>query len=491
VTRRWRLALAGVILVALSGRSSGSVPPPVRAQGMTPANCATLQSVQGPAGAAGIDPALNRALGPLTGFLEEQRSQLGLPGMSVAVVLDQQVIYARGFGCADLALQTPAAPGTAYLMGSVTKMLTATMLMQLRDAGKLQLDDPVDKYVPGLHYLSPSGATVSPTFRELVSHTSGLPDYIPNDPALLPSTNDDLLKELPSVVAVSEPGTQALYSDLGFDVLGYALSTIAGEPYESYVNNHILRPLEMADSGFVPNDQKTAALVQALTALPATEAAQLAMNPKLKPSDIAQLVSLYPPDEAAQILAALPSGEASQVAALVPSQPPVTVGHDPLLDDLATAYTTLNPAGTSGTPASPGFFTGASAPTGGMISTVLDLAKFLMLQFRDGSAGGDQVLSGSSLAEMQQPIAALDSTVSFGMGWEIFPASSATNGLTLIGKNGAAQGYQAQIQFVSGTKLGIAIAANLADTADPNSFLKVDGLASQVLLRLAPATSQR
>jgi CubicO group peptidase (beta-lactamase class C family) len=131
-------------------------------------------------------------------------------------------------------------------MASNTKSFTAVMLMQLRDAGRLQLDDPVNRYVPAVVYQAPDGRLVSPTFRQLAAHISGLP----RDMRPAPASVEQLFQRLPQVVAESDPGTEYLYSNLGYAVLGQALAVIAGQPYAQYVTEHILRPLGMSSSGF-------------------------------------------------------------------------------------------------------------------------------------------------------------------------------------------------------------------------------------------------
>src|SRR5438105_812907 len=96
------------------------------------------------------------------------------PGLSYAVVRGTEMVRARGFGFADLANETPAGPDTVYAVGSVTKVFTATAMMQLRDAGKLRLDDPVQKYVPDVRVPRKHAGAPEITFRHLATHTSGL-----------------------------------------------------------------------------------------------------------------------------------------------------------------------------------------------------------------------------------------------------------------------------------------------------------------------------
>jgi CubicO group peptidase (beta-lactamase class C family) len=202
-------------------------------------------------GSASLPPALQTdavraALDGIAATVEAARTRGNVPAVSVAVVYGQQVIYAAGFGCADVAAGAPATADTIYRIGSVTKLFTDTMLMQLRDAGLLNLDDPVDRYVPAVTYKLANGDTVSPTFRQLASHTAGLPRML-NPP---PATVAELFERLHHTVAQSAPGTRFSYSNLGVAVLGQALAIIAGQPYAEYITEHILEPLGMTSSGF-------------------------------------------------------------------------------------------------------------------------------------------------------------------------------------------------------------------------------------------------
>ena len=106
------------------------------------------------AGLAGR-PQVADALAILDLWLREQIETGAAPGLSVAVVRDQDVIWSGGYGLADLASRRPATPSTLYRIGSVSKLFTATAVMQLRDAGKLALDDPVAKYLPEFQVKNP------------------------------------------------------------------------------------------------------------------------------------------------------------------------------------------------------------------------------------------------------------------------------------------------------------------------------------------------
>ena len=111
----------------------------------------------------------------LEAWIESQMAYRSVPGMSVGVVYDQTLIWARGFGYADVEKKIPATPATIYRMASVTKTFTATAIMQLRDAGKLSLDDPVVKHLPWFKVKSRFHDAPAVNIRHLLTHTSGLP----------------------------------------------------------------------------------------------------------------------------------------------------------------------------------------------------------------------------------------------------------------------------------------------------------------------------
>jgi len=205
------------------------------------------------------DPELRAILTEIEADAENSRLKAKIPGMSIVIVYDQDVLLAKGFGYADLEKKIPADPQTVYRIGSVTKAFTALMLMQLRDAGKLQLDDPIEKYLPEFKIKSRFPDARSATFRQVAAHYSGLPREAP-----LPYENqatdefpsvEDLLRSLKNSEMLLPAMTMYSYSNLGYDIMGLALSRVAKQPYDQYVSAHILKPLGMNLSGFALTEQ--------------------------------------------------------------------------------------------------------------------------------------------------------------------------------------------------------------------------------------------
>jgi CubicO group peptidase (beta-lactamase class C family) len=237
------LLLAGLALVL----NQGPATPPVGATALpaaTPASspCATQVSMTPHPGQGLTGPAL-RALEQLPAQLAAQAAQL--PGLSLGVVVDQELVLTAGFGCADIANAIPVTPQTIFKIESVTKVFEAILTMQQRDAGRFALTDPVAQYVPQVYFLLPNGQTYFPSFLQLVTHSSGLPDGVPNVMTL-----SQFWTALEQTTAVVPPGTYN-YSDLGFVADGQAVSLIAGAPsYHAAVTSSILTPLGMTSSTY-------------------------------------------------------------------------------------------------------------------------------------------------------------------------------------------------------------------------------------------------
>jgi len=205
------------------------------------------------------DPELRAILTEIEADAEKARVKAKIAGMSIVIVYDQDVLLAKGFGYADLEKKIPADPQTVYRVGSVTKVFTALMLMQLRDAGKLQLDDPIEKYLPEFKIKSRFPDARPATFRQVAAHYSGLP----REPPMLheyqatdefPSVEDQL-KSLKNTEMMVPAMTMYSYSNLGYNIMGLALSRVAKQPYDQYVATHILKPLEMNHSAFALTEQ--------------------------------------------------------------------------------------------------------------------------------------------------------------------------------------------------------------------------------------------
>jgi CubicO group peptidase (beta-lactamase class C family) len=170
--------------------------------------------------------------------------------ISAALVKNGQVIWAEAQGDAGMG---PADTGTVYRICSITKMFTATLLLQLAEEGKVRLDDPVEKYVPEVKSIRGYAGQSPITLQELASHTSGLqrePGLIDRDNGPVDQWESKLLACIPTTSFEGRPGTGFLYSNIGFAILGLALERAAAEPYIQLVQERIFTPLHMDHSFF-------------------------------------------------------------------------------------------------------------------------------------------------------------------------------------------------------------------------------------------------
>jgi CubicO group peptidase (beta-lactamase class C family) len=180
-----------------------------------------------------------------------------LPGVSVAVVHDQEIVYAGGFGYADIDGQTPSTANTVYSICSITKLFTAIAVLQLRDAGLLSLDDPVSDFLPWFSP-APSDTGAAPTLRALLRHSGGLPCEpdltVWRDPEQLFPTRAQLVDRVSRLKMSYAPDTRYNYSNLGYALLGQVVSTVSGSEYTEYVRQHILAPLGLQHTTLFPPD---------------------------------------------------------------------------------------------------------------------------------------------------------------------------------------------------------------------------------------------
>lgn len=212
-------------------------------------------------GAAGefVDeyPGVADAVTLLDLWVEEQRSYRGVPGLVLGVVYDQELVWAKGYGTSDLATKTPITPATLFRVGSVTKLFTSVAILQLRDRGKLRLDDPVALHLPWFEVESSFEGGPEITIRHLLTHTSGLPRE-----AAFPywsdhdfPTIDEIKEALPGQSAIYAPATRYKYSNLGMALLGEVVAVVSGEPYADYLWENVLEPLGMTSSTVAPTEE--------------------------------------------------------------------------------------------------------------------------------------------------------------------------------------------------------------------------------------------
>jgi serine beta-lactamase-like protein LACTB len=313
---------------------------------------------------------------------------------------------------------------TIYPIASVTKLFTATMLTQLVEDGRVDLEDPVSRYLPEYRPLSPYPWTRPTTLRQLAAHTSGLPQDAPanfwcdftgfiwlvtqgRSPISWFVDKETLLAGLDELEIVYPPDVVAHYSNLNMQVLGLALERVCGQTFTEYIRDRILAPLGMDDTGF-----------------------------QLDPEQRSRLARGY-----------------------------VFTGPDnPPLD-------------------APDYDLGCALYSGGLYSTAPDLAKFLSFALDENPAKKPTVLSPASLRRMRTPQSLHRPGVhsSYGLGWGIVRIGDHN----AIEHNGALLGYSAHVSAVPELGLGIVALSNTKNYLWRPEACK--DLARQVLADLADA----
>jgi CubicO group peptidase (beta-lactamase class C family) len=180
--------------------------------------------------------------------------------LAVGIVSDGRLAWSKAYGYADMESRIPATGESIYRIGSVTKQFTALMLLQLVQNGKVHLSDPVEKYLPEVNHVKGRFPGAPPiTLVQLATHTSGLAREPDDIEKYLVGPVADWEKILIAALADTkyefEPGTRFSYSNVGYAILGAALSRAVGQPYTLYVQEHIFEPLGMTDTMFEPNEQ--------------------------------------------------------------------------------------------------------------------------------------------------------------------------------------------------------------------------------------------
>ncbi|MHB1192102.1 MAG: serine hydrolase domain-containing protein [Longimicrobiales bacterium] len=215
-----------------------------------------LIALPGGAGAQARQPSSSwdEALARFAGELARQVEEDGVGGVVAGVALDGDLVWARGFGWADRDRKIPMGTSAVSRLGSISKSVTAVVLMRLVDRGVVYLDDPVERHLPEIRGLAdPKPGAPPVTLRQLASHTSGLM----REPRLegaaagpLDGWEEKVLASIPTTAFEHAPGERYQYSNIGFGILGLALSRAAKRPFMELVEEEVFRPLGMTASTF-------------------------------------------------------------------------------------------------------------------------------------------------------------------------------------------------------------------------------------------------
>lgn len=281
---------------------------------------------------------------------------------AVALVADQdKVLSVDSIGFADVAARKPMRPDALFWIASMSKTITAAAVMLLVDEGRIDLDDPVEKYLPEFkgqmvtvekddaHILLKKPAHPI-TVREVLSHTSGLPfKSAMEDPTLDALPLKDAVRSYAMTPLLFEPGTQYVYSNAGINTAARLLEVVSGTKYEDFMQKRVFDPLGMRDTTFWPNEEQ-----------------------------LERLAGAYKPDSRKTGL------EKTTISQL---QYPLNkrTGRHPM-------------------------------PAGGLFSTVADVARFCQMLLRKGEFGGNQILSADAVSEMTRRQTPEALKQSYGLG---------------------------------------------------------------------------
>jgi len=191
---------------------------------------------------------------PVDEYVRAEMQKQHIPGLSLLVARDGQIVRAQGYGLANVELQVPVKPETIFQSGSVGKQFTATAVMMLVEEGKIKLDDPITTYLKD----APS-SWKQVTIRELLSHTGGFTDYPDNFDFRKDYTEAQLLKIVERIPLAFAPGTKWSYSNLGYLTLGILIHRVTGKFYGDFLQERIFQPLGMSttriisEADIVPN----------------------------------------------------------------------------------------------------------------------------------------------------------------------------------------------------------------------------------------------
>src|SRR5215470_7359597 len=187
----------------------------------------------------------------LDGVLSVQLADDHIPGATVSVVKDGRLLFAKGYGSADLQTGKRVSAGTTlFRIASVSKPFTATVVLQLAEEGKLNLHADVNTYLKTFHL--PSTYQEPITLAHLLAHTAGFEDRSTGTSARTPSDLEPLGRWLAEHMParVRPPGELTAYSNYGYALAGYIVEQVAGIPFAQYVEQHIFQPLDMRSSTF-------------------------------------------------------------------------------------------------------------------------------------------------------------------------------------------------------------------------------------------------
>lgn len=223
------MSVAAVVPLQAQAPSLSSVAPPAR-----------FADPQRAAKLAAAFPAIDSIMRAAAG-------RFRIPGIAYGIIIDGKLAHVGVAGLREVSSRAPVDTNTVFRIASMSKSFAAASILQLRDAGLLSLDDPVEKYVPELRGLAmPTSDSPKLTIRHLLTHSEGFPEDNPWGDQQLSASEADLSRMMRGGIPFSNaPGIAYEYSNYGFAILGRVVANVSGMPYTRYLTERILRPLGM------------------------------------------------------------------------------------------------------------------------------------------------------------------------------------------------------------------------------------------------------
>ncbi len=177
-------------------------------------------------------------------FIKQQLGERRLPSVAVAVARDGRIIWEEAFGWADVEKRIPASPHTMYSLASISKPITATGLMILKERGRIELDRPINEYLGEAKITVRVGNPADATMRRVANHTAGLPlhyQFFYEDESYRAPARDETIRRYGN--SVTAPGERYQYSNLGYGILDHVITRVSGRSYADFMREEVFLPL--------------------------------------------------------------------------------------------------------------------------------------------------------------------------------------------------------------------------------------------------------
>ena len=187
-------------------------------------------------------------------YIEQQMMGEDIPGLAVVVVQGDEIVYLKGFGVTSLKDPSPVTPQTIFDLASISKSFTALGVLLLRDEGLIDLDAPVQQYLPDFQLADPRASEI--TVRQLLNQTSGLPGTF-STPLVFHQGDDAMEKMIAALSKVRlnrPPGSSFEYADMNYCLLGALIERVTGATFEDYMKQKVFVPLGMAHTTLYPDE---------------------------------------------------------------------------------------------------------------------------------------------------------------------------------------------------------------------------------------------